>query len=159
MSKKMTAFGSKFIQTSKAVSKKRQKLAETVGLEGRTRCGCNGRKKAKVSRCMVEILLCLDQSKTPQAVRDVSFDTEYSKGMISRCVENLRQQGYVTVERNVQDRRAVCIALTEKAKPVIADFHAKEKEMIETLYAGLNDADIQDLDRILEIVQANIADM
>lgn len=42
---------------------------------------------------------------------------------------------------------------------MIADFHAKEKEMIETLYAGLNDADIQDLDRILEIVQANIADM
>jgi hypothetical protein len=155
MSKKMTAFGSKFIQTSKAVSKKRQKLAETVGLEG----AVMGEKKAKVSRCMVEILLCLDQSKTPQAVRDVSFDTEYSKGMISRCVENLRQQGYVTVERNVQDRRAVCIALTEKAKPVIADFHAKEKEMIETLYAGLNDADIQDLDRILEIVQANIADM
>ena len=31
--------------------------------------------------------------------------------------------------------------------------------MIETMYAGLNDADIQDLDRILEIVQANIADM
>ena len=157
MSKKMTAFGSKFIQTSKAVSKKRQKLAETVGLEAAP--AVMGEKKAKVSRCMVEILLCLDQSKTPQAVRDVSFDTEYSKGMISRCVENLRQQGYVTVERNVQDRRAVCIALTEKAKPVIADFHAKEKEMIETLYAGLNDADIQDLDRILEIVQANIADM
>ena len=42
---------------------------------------------------------------------------------------------------------------------MIADFHAKEKEMIEALYAGLNDADIQDLDRILEIVQANIADM
>lgn len=30
MSKKMTAFGSKFIQTSKAISKKRQKLAEAV---------------------------------------------------------------------------------------------------------------------------------
>ena len=29
----------------------------------------------------------------------------------------------------------------------------------ELSYAGLNDADIQDLDRILEIVQANIADM
>ena len=152
MSKKMTAFGSKFIQTAKAISKKRQKLAETVGLEAAPAVAVMGEKKAKVSRC-------LDQSKTPQAVRDVSFDTEYSKGMISRCVENLRQQGYVTVERNVQDRRAVCIALTEKAKPVIADFHAKEKEMIETLYAGLNDADIQDLDRILEIVQANIADM
>ncbi len=152
MSKKMTAFGSKFIQTAKAISKKRQKLAETVGLEAAPAVAVMGEKKAKVSRCM-------DQSKTPQAVRDVSFDTEYSKGMISRCVENLRQQGYVTVERNVQDRRAVCIALTEKAKPVIADFHAKEKEMIETLYAGLNDADIQDLDRILEIVQANIADM
>lgn len=159
MSKKMTAFGSKFIQTSKAISKKRKKLAEAVGLEAAPAVAVTGEKKEKVSRCMVEILLCLDQTKTPQAVRDVSFDTEYSKGMISRCVENLRQQGYVTVERNVQDRRAVCIALTEKAKPVIADFHAKEQEMIETLYAGLNDADIQDLDRILEIVQANIADM
>ena len=31
--------------------------------------------------------------------------------------------------------------------------------MIESLYACLIDADIQDLDRILEIVQANVADM
>lgn len=159
MSKKMTAFGSKFIQTAKAISKKRKELAEAVGMEAAGTVAAKGDKKARVSRCMVEILLCLDQSKAPQTVRDVSHDTDYSKGMISRCVEELRKQGYVTVERNVQDRRAVCIALTEKAKPVIADFHAKEKEMIETLYAGLNDADIQDLDRILEIVQANIADM
>lgn len=108
---------------------------------------------------MVEILLCLDQSKTPQAVRDVSCDTEYSKGMISRCVENLRQQGYVTVERNVQDRRAVCIALTEKAKPVIADFHAKEKEMIETLYAYFERCGYSGSGSDSEIVQANIADM
>ena len=79
--------------------------------------------------------------------------------MISRCVEELRKQGYVTVVRDKEDRRAVRISLTDKAKAVIADFHAKEKEMIETMYAGLNDADIQDLDRILEIVQANIADM
>lgn len=42
---------------------------------------------------------------------------------------------------------------------MIADFHSKESALVETMYAGLNDADIQDLDRILEIVQANIADM
>lgn len=47
MSKKMTAFGSKFIQTSKAISKKRKKLAEAVGLEAAPGCGCNGRKKGK----------------------------------------------------------------------------------------------------------------
>ena len=33
MSKKMTAFGSKFIQTAKAISKKRKELAEAVGME------------------------------------------------------------------------------------------------------------------------------
>lgn len=159
MSKKMTAFGSKFIRTSKAVSQKRKELAEAVGMEAAAAVAVKGEKKAKVSRCMVEILLCLDQSKTPQTVRDVSHDTDYSKGMISRCVEELRQQDYVTVERDKEDRRAVRISLTDKAKSVIADFRTKESELIETIYAGLNEADIQDLDRILEIVQANIADM
>ncbi len=159
MSKKMTAFGSKFIHTSKAVSKKRKELAEAVGMEAAAAVAVKGEKKAKVSRCMVEILLCLDQSKTPQTVRDVSHDTDYSKGMISRCVEELRQQDYVTVERDKEDRRAVRISLTDKAKSVIADFRSKESEMIETVYAGLSEADIQELDRILEIVQANIADM
>ena len=157
MSKKMTAFGSKFIQTAKAVSKKRKELAEAVGMEAAGTVAAKGDKKARVSRCMVEILLCLDQSKAPQTVRDVSHD--YSKGMISRCVEELRKQGYVTVVRDKEDRRAVRISLTDKAKAVIADFHSKESALVETMYAGLNDADIQDLDRILEIVQANIADM
>ena len=46
MSKKMTAFGSKFIQTSKAISKKRQKLAETVGLEAAPAVAVTGEKKA-----------------------------------------------------------------------------------------------------------------
>jgi len=159
MSKKMTAFGSKFIQTAKAISKKRKELAEAVGMEAAGTVAAKGDKKARVSRCMVEILLCLDQSKAPQTVRDVSHDTDYSKGMISRCVEELRKQGYVTVVRDKEDRRAVRISLTDKAKAVIADFHSKEIALVETMYAGLNDADIQDLDRILEIVQANIADM
>lgn len=47
MSKKMTAFGSKFIQTSKAISKKRQKLAETVGLEAAPAVAVMGEKKGK----------------------------------------------------------------------------------------------------------------
>lgn len=47
MSKKMTAFGSKFIQTSKAVSKKRQKLAETVGLEAAPAVAVMGEKRQK----------------------------------------------------------------------------------------------------------------
>lgn len=159
MSKKMTAFGSKFIRTSKAVSQKRKELAEAVGMEAVGAEVMKGEKGARVSKCMVEILLCLDQSKTPQTVRDVSHDTDYSKGMISRCVEELRQQDYVTVERDKEDRRAVRISLTDKAKSVIADFRAKESKLVETIYAGLSEADIQELDRILEIVQANIADM
>ena len=92
----------------------------------------------KKGRAAKEILLCLDQSKAPQTVRDVSHDTDYSKGMISRCVEELRKQGYVTVVRDKEDRRAVRISLTDKAKAVIADFHSKESALVETMYAGLN---------------------
>ena len=54
MSKKMTAFGSKFIQTAKAVSKKRKELAEAVGMEAAGAVAAKGDKKARVSRCMVE---------------------------------------------------------------------------------------------------------
>lgn len=45
MSKKMTAFGSKFIQTAKAVSKKRKELAEAVGMEAAGTVAAKGDKK------------------------------------------------------------------------------------------------------------------
>ena len=46
MSKKMTAFGSKFIQTAKAISKKRKELAEAVGMEAAGTVAAKGDKKS-----------------------------------------------------------------------------------------------------------------
>ncbi len=147
MSKKMTSLGNKFIRTGDAVSSKYKGLSKAVAAE------------YQLTVCEMDILMCLDRCKTPQTVRDVSHDTHYSKGMISRCVESLRQSGYVTVERDTVDRRAVRISTTEKAKPAIVLFHDQANGFIEALYAGLNETDIQTLDQLMETVLANIEDM
>lgn len=147
MSKKLTALGNKFIRTGHAVSSKYKRLSKDVAAE------------YDLKVCEMDILMSLERCKTAQTVRDVSRDTGYSKGMISRCVYSLKQSGYVTVEHDTVDRRAVQIELTDKSTPVIALFHEKASSFIETLYAGLSDADLQALDQLMDTVLANTEDM
>lgn len=147
MNKKMTALGNKFIRTGDAVSSKYKSLSKAAAAE------------YGLTVCEMDILMCLDRCKTPQTVRDVSHDTHYSKGMISRCVESLRLNDYVTVVRDTVDRRAVRISLTEKAKPALTEFNTHASELTNALYAGLSEADLKELDQLTEIVLANIEDM
>lgn len=143
MSKDYSKMGKKFVKVGAAVSSKHEKLAKATAAE------------FGLTVCEMDILMCLFMGHKPHTVRYVSHQTHYSKGMISRCVESLNQGGYVTVERDTIDRRAVRISLTDKAQPVIKSFNEKANVFVNTIYEGLSDHDVAELDRMLTVIYNN----
>lgn len=139
--------GKLFIQTGAAVTDKYEKLAKSVAA------------KYGLTVCEIDILTCLYGGHKPHTVRYVSHNTHYSKGMISRCVDSLNKNGYVTVVRDEIDRRAVRISLTEKANPACRALTSQVRAFSATLTAGLSETETEELERILAMVSENIDEL
>lgn len=144
--KRISNFGTSrtVIGTGAIVSNKHEKLAKQVGA------------KFNLTVCEMKILYCLYLSGKPHTIRYISRNTHYSKCMISRCVDVLQQNGYLTVVRDLIDRRAVRISLTEKSMPAVQAFAQAEEEFEERLYADLSEKEINELNHILQVVEQNM---
>ena len=76
--------------------------------------------------------------------------------MISQNVESLRVKGFVSVERNVVDRRAVCIALTEKANDVSKAAVTATNNFSHMLFAGIDEGEKEALMSVLQKMVVNL---
>lgn len=112
--------------------------------------------KYGVTTCELDILSCLMQQNKPLSVKHISECVHYSKGMISRNVESLRVKGFVSVERNVVDRRAVCIALTEKANDVSKTAVTATNNFSHMLFAGIDEGEKEALMSVLQKMVVNL---
>ena len=90
------------------------------------------------------------------SVKHISESVHYSKGMISRNVESLRVKGLVSVERNVVDRRAVCVALTEKANNVAKAAVKATNNFSNTLLVGI---DAGEKDALISVLQKMVVNL
>lgn len=139
--------GSALIKAGITVADKYDKISKAVGAE------------YQLSVCEMGILHCLYMSSKPHTVRYVSNNTHYSKGMISRCVESLNQNGYVTVVRDEIDRRAVRISLTEKSEKPIRSLCEKMQEFSANVYSEISESELDEFNRILVLVTKKVEDM
>ena len=109
-----------------------------------------------VTTCELDILSCLMQQGKPLSVKHISKSVHYSKGMISRNVESLRVKGLVSVERNVMDRRAVCVALTEKANNVAKAAIKATNNFSHTIFVGIDEGEKDALMSVLQKMVVNL---
>lgn len=112
--------------------------------------------KYGVTTCELDILSCLMQKEKPLSVKHISECVHYSKGMISRNVESLRVKGLVSVERNVVDRRAICIALTEKANSVAKAAIKATNNFSHILFSGIDEGEKEALMSVLQKMVVNL---
>jgi DNA-binding MarR family transcriptional regulator len=73
-----------------------------------------------------------------------------------RMIDRLEEAGLVERRRDPGDRRAWCIFLTEKARPVLAELHHVADEMIERLLHGISEEQRTQLFASLETMRANL---
>lgn len=76
-----------------------------------------------------------------------------SKPNISRAVDELVQNGYVTREQVVGDRRKVRLGLTKKADKLFTDTHDQHNQIFIKQFKGLADDELEQLSKAVDILK------
>jgi DNA-binding MarR family transcriptional regulator len=80
------------------------------------------------------------------------------KSTITTLVNNLEKRGYVEKVRSSEDKRAVYVSLTDKARQIEPVFNQISAEVHKTAYKGFTNEEKEELLRLLKKLNKNFSD-
>lgn len=89
--------------------------------------------------------------------RTIAEKLEISEAAAGRLIDRLCADGFLERQPRADDRRAYSVRLTEKAQPhlsVLADIAIENDELV---YAGLSEAELDQLSAILDTIYGNVS--
>ena len=101
------------------------------------------------------MLLFLANNPGCDTASDMVTLCQLTKSHVSKAVDHLTEMGYITQQRDQQNRRKVHLLLTEEAKPVVKAGQAAQKRFVDVLTRGLSDEDKVAMKRTLEVMIEN----
>lgn len=106
----------------------------------------------------MEIITTLRYYPQKNTVSDIAEHLDFSKGLISREVEALRKNGYVTTAVDERDRRILRISINEeKAGAIVERQESKIFSLMYQMAGNLSDEEIQEFRRLTKIVMDNLS--
>jgi len=96
------------------------------------------------------------QCRGPQKVSDLAEALGTTLSAVTALVDKLANCGYVIRRRSAEDRRVVYVHITEKGSECLRQLRQQRRLMLERVYRGLSDEDLQHLIRIYRQVLENI---
>ena len=102
-----------------------------------------------------DVLLFLANTPGCDTASDMVTLCQLTKSHVSKAVDRLTEMGYITQQRDQQNRRKVHLLLTEEAKPVVKAGQAAQKRFVDVLTRGLSDEDKVAMKRTLEVMIEN----
>lgn len=102
-----------------------------------------------------DVLLFLANNPGCDTASDMVTLCQLTKSHVSKAVDHLTEMGYITQQRDQQNRRKVHLLLTEEAKPVVKAGQAAQKRFVDVLTRGLSDEDKAAMKRTLEVMIEN----
>lgn len=102
-----------------------------------------------------DVLLFLANNPGCDTASDMVTLCQLTKSHVSKAVDRLTEMGYITQQRDQQNRRKVHLLLTEEAKPVVKAGQAAQKRFVDVLTRGLSDEDKVAMKRTLEVMIEN----
>lgn len=94
-----------------------------------------------------------DTQDTAHAIAEYS---QLSPSMVSKSIERLREQGYLSVQRDRDDNRLQHLHLTEKAAPVVERLAQAQIRFISAIAQGISAEEFQNLVSLAERMQTNL---
>lgn len=97
--------------------------------------------KLGFSRLEVLVLYRLNidgQQRASELARTLAITT----GGLTGITDNLVDGGYVTRERNDQDRRVVYLTVTESGREILRSLYASRKAFIKNLFTGVSEEEL-----------------
>ena len=89
-------------------------------------------------------------------IQELAKKTSLSKTTLTSMLDGLEIMGYIARVPSNEDRRKICIKLTEKDKSLHEKYRQVSLEMTELFYQGLSNDDIALFEKQLEITYKNL---
>ena len=89
-------------------------------------------------------------------IQELAIKTSLSKTTLTSMLDRLEIMGYIARVPSNEDRRKICIKLTEKDKSLHEKYRQVSLEMTELFYQGLSNDDIALFEKQLEITYKNL---
>ncbi len=93
-------------------------------------------KGIKLSMSEVHVLEAIELSEEP-IMSNIAKRLGITIGSLTTAINTLYQKGYVSRDRDAEDRRKVMVGLTTKAIEVLDEHDAFHKEMIDSIFEDL----------------------
>lgn len=108
-------------------------------------------KGIKLSMSEVHVLEAIELSEEP-TMSNIAKRLGITIGSLTTAINTLYQKGYVSRERDPEDRRKVVVGLLPKAKEVLVEHDAFHEEMIDSVFEDMEIAKdqllIESLDKL-----------
>lgn len=97
-------------------------------------------------------------ARSPGATqRTIASMLEITEVTAGQMIDRLCADGYLERREHPKDRRAHCVHLTDKAQPLLGRLNEVAKVHEDQTFVGLDDADLERLEAMLDIVARNLA--
>ena len=82
--------------------------------------------------------------------------TNTKKHNITALVDRMKEDQLVSTEWSRVDRRVNNVVITEKGKKLYEQANSLAREMVEQMMNGMKEIDVEEFERLLNIIKANI---
>ncbi|MCS7458855.1 MarR family transcriptional regulator [Paenibacillus doosanensis] len=79
-----------------------------------------------------------------------------SSSAVTLLCDKLIRQGYLRRERSVDDRRVVCLVITQHGREILQELLDKEKEVVTRWLSGISIEELQQFNNVLRQIRENI---
>lgn len=116
-------------------------------------------EKYSLSLIDVRVLLFLSEPGGYDTARDIVKVHGIAKSYVSKSIDKLIEKGFLEGKHIQEDRRYVHLAIKEEAFPVIDAMRERRNKMLERLFRGVSDEQLELLGEIARKINANITEM
>lgn len=104
----------------------------------------------------LDILVFLDREKDSDTAKEIMKKKHWSKAHISKSIDNLRTQGFIQIEEDVEDHRVLHIHLTDKSQQVIGKVLETYEECRQIMQKGISNEELEVVKHVMCKINDNI---
>lgn len=113
-------------------------------------------KRYGLTPAEVDVLLFLADNPGYDTAKDISELRLLSKSCVSRAVDSLIRQGFLTSHEDGKDRRILHLSILPAAAGVVKDAQDSQQEFLSCAFLNFTEEERQALDRLTEKLTQNI---
>ncbi len=95
----------------------------------------------------------------PQAQADIAESLGIAGSTLTRRLEQMEADGLITRTADADDKRRIIVALSEKGEAIRADLRERAEADAGRMTAGIEPADFEAFERVLERIRQNLRDL